>query len=166
MKDRQTSSRFQPRRCRTFISPLLINEEIEIPLDFFLVAKEKRVSFASEIRVMDGCASLAEISCIAASPASQDGNRYPKITRTSGIRCTCTVTSVMTPSRPSEPSTIWRTLGPVDVCGNGRTSSTLPGMITRMPRAMSEISPYLSDCMPDERVATQPPSVLWVKLSG
>ena len=35
-----------------------------------------------------------------------------------------------------------------------------------MPRVMSEMSPYLSDCMPDERVATQPPRVLWVKLSG
>ena len=31
---------------------------------------------------------------------------------------------------------------------------------------MSAMSPYLSDCIPDERVATQPPSVLWVKLSG
>ena len=28
------------------------------------------------------------------------------------------------------------------------------------------MSPYLSDCMPDERVAIQPPSVEWVKLSG
>ncbi len=37
---------------------MLINEEIEIPLDFFLVAKENAVSFASETRVMDGCASL------------------------------------------------------------------------------------------------------------
>ena len=120
MKDRQTSSSFQPRRWRTFISPLLINEEIEMPLDFFLVAKENAVSFASETRVIDGCASLVEISCIAARPASQDGNRYPKISRTSGIRCTCTVTSVITPSRPSEPSTISRTLGPVEVCGNGR----------------------------------------------
>src|SRR6187200_1270999 len=166
MKDRQTSLSFQPRRSRTFIRPLLITDDIEILLDFFLVAKENVVSLASETRVMDGCASLVEISCIAASPASQEGNKYPKITRTSGIRCTCTVTSVMTPSRPSEPRTISRTLGPVEVCGNGRTSSTLPGMITRMPRAMSAMSPYLSDCMPEERVATQPPSVLWLKLSG
>ena len=28
------------------------------------------------------------------------------------------------------------------------------------------MSPYLSDCMPDERVAIQPPSVEWAKLSG
>ena len=28
------------------------------------------------------------------------------------------------------------------------------------------MSPYLSDCMPEERVAIQPPSVEWVKLSG
>ena len=27
----------------------------------------------------------------------QEGKRYPKITRTLGIRCTCTVTSVITP---------------------------------------------------------------------
>src|SRR5215217_7527319 len=166
MKDRQTSSNFQPRRCRTFIIPLLINEEIEIRPDFFLVAKENAVSLASETRVMDGCASLVEISCMAASPASQEGNKYPKITRTSGMRCTWTVTSVITPSRPSDPSTISRTLGPVEVCGNGRSSNTLPGIMTRMPRAMSEMSPYLSDCMPDDLVATHPPRVLWVKLSG
>ena len=55
--------------------PLLTNEEIEMRLDFFLVAKVNAVSFASETRVIDGCASLAEISCIAASPASQEGNR-------------------------------------------------------------------------------------------
>src|SRR5829696_981319 len=166
MKDRQTASRSQPRRSSTFINPLLIKEEMEIRLDFFLVAKENAVSLASETRVIDGCASLVEMSCMAARLASQDGNRYPRITRTSGIRCTCTVTSVITPSRPSEPSTISRTLGPVEVDGNGRTTSTLPGMTTRMPRAISEMSPYLSDCMPEERVATQPPSVLWMKLSG
>ena len=72
----------------------------------------------------------------------------------------------MTPSRPSEPRTISRTLGPVDVLGSGRSTSTLPGCTTRRPRVMSAMSPYLSDCMPEERVAIQPPSVLWVKLSG
>src|SRR4030095_16374191 len=111
MKDRQTSSRFQPRRWRTFIRPLLISEEIEMPLDLFLVANENAVSFPSETRVIDGCASLVEISCIAASPDSQVGNRYPRITRTSGIRCTCTVTSVITPRRPSAPNTRQRKLG-------------------------------------------------------
>lgn len=75
MKDRQTSSRFQPRRSRTFIKPLLINDERDMPADFFLVANENAVSRASETRVIDGCASLVEISCMAASPALQDGNR-------------------------------------------------------------------------------------------
>src|SRR5512133_2496277 len=98
MKDRHTSSRFQPRRWSTFIRPLLIREEIEMPLDFFLVAKENAVSLASETRVIDGCASLVEISCIAASPASQDGKKSHQITRTSGMRCNSPVTSVITPS--------------------------------------------------------------------
>jgi hypothetical protein len=102
-----------------------------MPLDFFLVAKENAVSFPSETWVIDGCASLVEISCMAARPDSQDGNRYPRITGTSGIRCTWTVTSVITPSRPSEPSTISRTPGAVDVWGSGRTCNTLPGMTTR-----------------------------------
>ena len=79
------SSSFQPRRSSTFINRLLIKEEIEMRLDFFLVAKENAVSFASETRVMDGCASLVEMSCMAARPASQDGNRYPRISRTSGF---------------------------------------------------------------------------------
>ena len=72
----------------------------------------------------------------------------------------------MMPSRPSEPRTISRTLGPVEVLGSGRITSTLPGCTTRTPRVISLMSPYLSDCMPEDRVATQPPSVLWVKLSG
>ena len=37
------------------------------------------------------------------------------MSRLAGLRCTCTVTSVMTPSRPSEPRIISRTLGPLDV---------------------------------------------------
>jgi hypothetical protein len=81
--------------------PLLINDEIETPLDFFLVAKENAVSLASETQVTDGWPSPVEISCMAASPASQEGKRYAQITRTSGIRCTCTVTSVITP-KPSD----------------------------------------------------------------
>ena len=39
-------------------------------------------------------------------------------------------------------------------------------MATRTARVRSATSPYLSDCMPEERVATQPPSVECVKLSG
>ena len=97
MKHRQTSSRFQPRRSSTFIRPLLINDEIETPLDFFLVAKENAVPLASETQVTDGWPSPVEIWCMAASPAFQEGKRYAKITRTLGIRCTCTVTSVITP---------------------------------------------------------------------
>src|SRR5215204_3411117 len=114
MKDRQTCSRSHPLLSSTFIKPLLTSDEIGIPVDFLRVAKEKLVSRASETRVIDGWASLVEISCMPASPASQDGNRYPKISRFSGIRCTCTVTSVITPSRPSEPKIISRTLGPVE----------------------------------------------------
>ena len=39
--------------------------------------------------------------------------------RRSGRRCTCTVASVMIPSRPSLPRIISRTLGPVEVAGTG-----------------------------------------------
>jgi hypothetical protein len=60
--------------------PLLINDEIETPLDFFLVAKENAVSLASETQVTDGWPSPVEISCMAASPASQEGKRYAQIT--------------------------------------------------------------------------------------
>ncbi len=72
----------------------------------------------------------------------------------------------MIPSRPSLPSTISRTLGPVDVLGTGRVTSMPAGVATRTARVRSATSPYRSDCMPDERVATHPPSVEWVKLSG
>ena len=39
------------------------------------VANENAVSGASETRVTDGAASPAAISCIAASPSAQVGNR-------------------------------------------------------------------------------------------
>ena len=50
--------------------------------------------------------------------------------------------------------------------GTGRVTSMPAGVTTRTARVRSATSPYLSDCMPDERVAIQPPSVEWVKLSG
>src|SRR3954451_8270038 len=166
MKLRQDWSRSQPRRSSSLNSWLPTVEETEKPFDALRVERENWVSYASLTRVTEGCASLVEISCMAARPASQLGNRYACMTRFSGSRCTCTVTSVMTPRRPSEPSTISRVLGPVEVLGRARTTSVPPGWTTRIPREMRAMSPYLSDCMPDDRVATQPPRVLWVKLSG
>ena len=70
------------------------------------------------------------------------------------------------PSRPSEPRIISRTLGPFEALGMGRMTTVPPGRTRRRPLVMSAMSPYLSDCMPDERVAIQPPSVECVKLSG
>ena len=88
------------------------------------------------------------------------------MTRCAGIRCTWIVASVMMPSRPSLPSTIWRTSGPVEAAGTGRVTSTPAGVTTRTARVRSAMSPYLSDCIPDERVAIQPPRVECAKLSG
>ena len=133
----------------------------------FFVANEKRVSWPSETRVTDGEASPAAISCMAGQrlrPSRATGSRGSA--RCSGTRCTWTVASVITPSRPSLPRTISRTLGPVDVLGTGRVASTPAGVTTRTARVRSATSPYLSDCMPEERVAIQPPSVECVKLSG
>ena len=86
--------------------------------------------------------------------------------RSDGTRRTWIVASVMTPSRPSLPSSISRTLGPVDVLGTGRTIRVPDAVTARSPRVSSAISPYRSDCMPEDRVAIQPPSVEYVKLSG
>ena len=47
----------------------------------------------------------------------------------------------MIPSRPSLPSTISRTLGPVDVLGTGRMASSPAGVTTRRPRVESAMSP-------------------------
>ena len=51
------------------------------------------------------------------------------------------VASQMIPSRPSEPSTISRTLGPVEVAGTGRVTSSPAGVTTRSPRVESAMSP-------------------------
>jgi len=125
----------------------------------FRVESEKAVSSASEMRVKTGCASERAIACRARRPASQVGNMYAMTSRRSGRRCTWMVTSVMMPRRPSEPMIISRTLGPVEVDGRSRRATTPDGRASRSPFTMSAMSPYLSDCMPDDRVATQPPSV-------
>ena len=75
MNDRHTALRSQPRFSSTFIRPLLTTDEMEKPLLFLRVANENAVSFESDTRVTDGWASLVEISCMAARPASQEGNR-------------------------------------------------------------------------------------------
>ncbi|SKG06784.1 Uncharacterised protein [Mycobacteroides abscessus subsp. abscessus] len=40
-----------------------------------------------------------------------------------------------------------------------RSVAVAEGSTTRMPRVMSAMSPYLSDWLPEERVATHPPTV-------
>ena len=50
--------------------------------------------------------------------------------------------------------------------GSGRSASTCPFITMRRPRVTSAMSPYLSLCIPDDRVAIHPPSVECVKLSG
>ena len=82
------------------------------------------------------------------------------------MRCTFTQAEVMIPRRPSDPSTISRTLGPEDVDGRGRSDRIWPGITMRRPRQMSAMSPYLSDCMPELRVAIHPPSVDHTNESG
>src|SRR5690625_1820422 len=96
-------------------------------VDSFWVAQENCVSGASDTRVTEGVASDSAISRIAAKPAAQFWKRQAMISRFSGKRCTCTQASVITPKRPSEPKIISRTLGPEEVAGKGRTSTTLPG---------------------------------------
>ena len=61
--------------------------------------------------------------------------------RSGGRRWTWTVASQMIPSRPSLPSTISRTLGPVEVAGTGRVTSSPAGVTTRRPRVESAMSP-------------------------
>ena len=85
----------------------------------------------------------------------------------SGTRWTWTVASVMIPEPPLAAEHHLAHARP----GRRRRHRAArraapPGVTTRSPRVRSAMSPYLSDCMPDERVAIQPPSVEWVKLSG
>jgi len=43
--------------------------------------------------------------------------------------------------------------------GTARVTSTPAGVTARSACVISPMSPYLSDCMPDERVAIHPPRV-------
>ena len=75
MNDRHTCSRSQPRFSSTVIRPFWILPDRLKPGLCLLVEKENAVSRASETRVTVGAASELAMSCMAAIPDSQDGNR-------------------------------------------------------------------------------------------
>jgi glycerol-3-phosphate dehydrogenase len=53
------------------------------------------------------------------APAANDGHRQPSYVASAGARRTRTVTDVMTPKAPSEPSSSWRRSGPAAVPAAG-----------------------------------------------
>ena len=69
------SSRFHPLAFMRFGSAVSA-ENLLKPVRVLLVASEKPVSFASDMRVMDGVASDSAMACIAAIPACQFGKKY------------------------------------------------------------------------------------------
>ena len=83
-----------------------------------------------------------------------------------GMRCTCTVDLGDDAEAALRAQDHLPHARPGRRARNGRMHEHPPGRTTRIPLMMSAMSPYLSDCMPDERVATQPPSVEWVNESG
>ena len=74
MKPRHIASRSNPRRRRRN-SCSARDFTRSIGVEALRVANENAVSGASDTRVTDGAASLAAISCIAATPADQVGKR-------------------------------------------------------------------------------------------
>ena len=167
MKDRQTCSRSQPRRSQDLEQPLahqaghrdalalLAGGEGEPGLAGVGDAGDRRRGVAGRDLLHGGDAGLeggeqvAEDDALLGDPVHLDGDLGDDAEAALASRG---------PSRGRwARSTCWAA---------PRSTSTRPGMTTRRPRVMSAMSPYLSDCMPEERVATQPPSVEWVKLSG
>ena len=78
------------------------------------------------------CASVRR----AATPSAKDAQRQPSYTLTPGAGRTRTVTEVMTPNAPSEPSTSCRRSGPAALAG------AVPSVIA--PVGVAMVSPTTS----------------------
>jgi len=97
------------------------------------------VSFGSESRTMSGCGPSCAIRRNAARPASHDGAIQPSNLRTAGVRRTRTVTSVTTPSVPSEPMKRRSGLGPAPEPGSRRDAIVPVGVTTRSDSTKSSM---------------------------
>ncbi len=107
---------------------------------------------------MSGTRSRAMLRA-ASIAASQPGSAQASNRSTSGSGEVRSTTSVRIPSRPSEPSTIWRRSGPAADAGNGGIRIVPAGASRPPPAYRPSIRPRPKERSPEPRAATQPPTV-------
>ena len=79
-----------------------------------------------------------------------------------------TVTSVTTPSMPSEPMNTDSRSRPGASGASEPSSTTSPSMVTTRARTLCTVRPYFRQCTPPEFSATLPPmeQAIWLEGSG
>ena len=118
-----------------------------------------RVSSSSDSRVTSGAAPARSSARSASQPASKPGASQPSYREASGRGCTRSVAAVIAPSTPSDPATSCRRAGPAALAGASRVESSPSGVAQRTAMRLSSIRPRPVEAWPDERVATQPPTL-------
>src|SRR6185369_8415054 len=109
-------------------------------------------SDSSESRSTVGWMPDWAIARTAATPSAKVGQRQPSYTFSSGTGRTRTVTEVITPKAPSEPSTSWRRSGPAAVAGAEPRVIVPVGVTTVRPTTSASKRPYPADAWPLDRV--------------
>ena len=105
------------------------------------MASDVRVSSPSDNRATSGAAPRCSTSRKASTPSANERKNHPSKRRSAGRGRTRRVTSVITPSAPSEPTTTSRREGPAAVPGNAATASSPAGAVHRTPRTSSSKRP-------------------------
>eukprot|EP01139_Manchomonas_bermudensis_P004220 Amastigsp_a19270_5.p3 type:complete len:214 gc:universal Amastigsp_a19270_5:84-725(+) len=96
----------------------------------------------------------------ARTPDSKSRKISAPYERAGGSGRTRTTASVTMPSMPSDPRARARASGPIDTRGAMQCRSRVPcGVTSRTETTKSSMLPYKLRCMPDARVAIQPPNV-------
>ena len=108
---------------------------------------------------MSGAAPSCSSRRSASAPSANERANHASWRRTAGSGRTRSVTSVIAPSAPADPTTSSRNDGPAAVEGTRSVASSPAGAASRTATTFSSIRPCPVEDCPAERVATQPPTV-------
>ena len=96
------------------------------------IATVVAVSSSSDSRAMSGAARACASARSTSHPVSNPGTSHASKCSAAGSGTTRNVSSVITPSRPSEPSTSSRSEGPAALAGTGSVASSPSGVTQRI----------------------------------
>ncbi|MCY1559790.1 hypothetical protein D9M68_968610 [compost metagenome] len=110
------------------------------------------------------------MTCVTALPAASTLEKLAMTTcAQAGLGISLTVTSVTTPSMPSDPMKTDSRSRPGASGASEPSSTTSPSMVTTRTRStLCTVNPYFRQCTPPEFSATLPPieQAIWLEGSG